>query len=115
VKLNRRILQKVAEFVTATNTSYRQAASPAMHKFILILIQTCVCIQANDHAVFMDPAGILGTMIEKHMAGLIRERETETFAEAMVQLHDICFANSVVDVGTVHSLQSIVCLLINPL
>jgi hypothetical protein len=86
-----------------------------MNEFLLILIHICACIQANDHAVLIDLAGILGTMIEKHMAGIIRERETEKFPEATVQLHEICFANSVLDVGTVRNLQSVVWGLIIPL
>jgi hypothetical protein len=85
-----------------------------MHEFIINLIQMGACIQANDDAVLIDVAGPLNTMTEQRMAGAIRERRDGKFAEGMAQLHEIRFANLVVNAGTVHSLKTIVCFLTNP-
>jgi hypothetical protein len=38
-KLNKRVLSLAASFVAATNLSFRQAASPAMHDVIIRVIQ----------------------------------------------------------------------------
>jgi hypothetical protein len=107
-------MEMAAEFVAATNLSCRQDASRAMHDLILNFIQIGACIQANDDAVPIDVAGLLDTMTEKWMAEAIRERGDAKFAEAMARLHEIRFANLVVDTGPVHSLQTIVSLLTNP-
>jgi hypothetical protein len=56
VKLNKRILETATEFLTGTNLSCRQTDSPPMHEYILILIQTGACIQANHDAVLIDVA-----------------------------------------------------------
>jgi hypothetical protein len=113
-KLNKRILETAAEFVTATNASCRQAVSPAMHEFILNLVQISTCIQVNDDAALIDAAPLLDTITEKRMTKAIRERGDAKFTEAMVYLSEVRFANLVVDAKTVHSLKTIACLLSNP-
>jgi hypothetical protein len=113
-KLNKRILGTAAEFVTATSVSCRQAVSPAMHEFILNLIQISACVQVNDDAALIDVARLLDTITEKRMTEAIRERGDAKFAEAMVQLSEVRFANFVVDAKIVHCLKIIACLLPNP-
>jgi hypothetical protein len=83
-----------------------------MHKFILSLIQIGTNLQANDDAL-IDVAGPLDTINEKRMTEVIRERGDAKFAEAIVQLSEVRFANLVVDAGTMHTLKTIVCLLTN--
>jgi hypothetical protein len=113
-KLNKRILETAAEFVTATSLSCRQAVSPAMQEFILSSIQIGASFQANDDEALIDVAGLLETINEKRITEAIRKRRAAKFAEAIVQLSKVRFANLVVDAGTVHSLKTIVCRLTNP-
>jgi hypothetical protein len=85
-----------------------------VHEFILSLIQIGASLHANDDVALIDAAGLLDTITEKRMAEAIHERGDAKFAEAIVQLSEVSFANLVVDGGTVHSLKTIACLLTNP-
>jgi hypothetical protein len=48
------------------------------------------------------------------MTKAIHERGDVKLTQPMVQLSEVCFANLVVDAGTVHSLKTIVSLFTNP-
>jgi hypothetical protein len=85
-----------------------------MHEFILNLIQIGAYIQPDDDAVLIDATGLLDTITEKRMAEAIRERGDAKFTEGMTQLHEIHFANLVVDSGAVRRLKTIACILTNP-
>jgi hypothetical protein len=63
---------------------------------------------------FIDVTWLLDTMTEKRIAEAICERGDAKFAETIAQLHEIHFANLVVDSGRVHGLKITVCLLTNP-
>jgi hypothetical protein len=52
LKLNQRIVSIATDFIDATNLSCRQAASPAMHEFIVSLIQLGAFLPRDDlHAI----------------------------------------------------------------
>jgi hypothetical protein len=104
-------LETAAELVIAINLNCHKTPSPAIHEFILNLIQIGVCIQVNDDAILIDIAGLLDRITKNRMAEAIREWGSAKFAEGMGQLHQIRFAYLVLDAGTVDSLKNIVCLL----
>jgi hypothetical protein len=84
-----------------------------MHEFILNFIQIDACLQVNNDAALYDVAGLLDTITEKRMTEVIRESGDAKFAEAMVRLPDVRFANFVVDPGTMHNLKTLDYLLTN--
>jgi hypothetical protein len=84
-----------------------------MHEFILNFIQIDADLQANNNAALYDIAGLLDTITEKRMTKAIRESRDAKFAEEMVRLSDVRFANFVVDPGTVHNLKTLDYLLTN--
>jgi hypothetical protein len=104
-KLDQCILATAADFVTATILSCRQVNSPVMHEFILKLIQIGAYIQVNDHTI--DIAGLLDQMTESSLTEAIRPTDDPKFAQAIIELSEIRFANIVVDARTVQTLKTI--------
>jgi hypothetical protein len=85
-KLNQRILRAAARFISETNLSCRQDTSPAMHEFVVGLIQIGPCIQPNDDAITAHAPAFIDQMTEKEMVDTIRATGKAKFAQAMEQL-----------------------------
>jgi hypothetical protein len=103
-----------ADFVAATNLSCRQAGSPAMHDFIVKLMQLGPSLPREELRRVVDIGPLVDTSSDQSMAEAVRQRADQRFAEAIERLRDVHFVNLIVDAGTVHSLKSIVCLVTNP-
>jgi hypothetical protein len=107
-------LRAAAQFVSATNFSCCQGASPATPEFVVDLIQSGACIAENDDAVSADAGAFIDHMTEREMINTSRVTGESKFAQTMKQLQEIRFINHVVDTRTVHSLKTIVCFLTSP-
>jgi hypothetical protein len=75
-----------AQFVSATNLSCRQGPSPAIHEFVVDLIQTAACIHANDGTITADAVGFFDQMTEMEMTDAIHVTGEPKSAQAMEQL-----------------------------
>jgi hypothetical protein len=113
-KLNERIMSIAADFFAATNLSCRQAASRAMHDFIVKLMQPGASHPREELRRVVDIGRFVDTISDRSMAEAVQQRADQRFAEAIERLHEVHFVNLIVDPGTVHSLKSIVCLVTNP-
>jgi hypothetical protein len=104
-KLDQGLMETAVEFVQTTALSCRQAASPALHKYLFNSIQIGACIQDNDDAVLVGIVILLDLMAEKRMAAAIHGRSDAKFVTVMGHLREMRFANLVVHGGTVHNLK----------
>jgi hypothetical protein len=113
-KLHKRILSLAAPFVAATNLSFRQGASPAMHDFIIRLIQLGASLprDALDTIVVIPP--LIDEMTDCQVAEAVHQNADLKFQAAIDKLADLHFVNLVLDSGTVFHLKTIPGLMSNP-
>jgi hypothetical protein len=103
-----------ADFRAATNLSCRQAVSPAMHDFIVKLMQLGASLPREELRRVVDIGPFVDTISDRSIAEAVRQRAYQRFAQAIARLRDVHSVNLIVDAGTFHSLKSIVCLVTNP-
>jgi hypothetical protein len=112
--LNKRILSLPASFAAATNLRFRQAASPAMHDFIIRLIQIGASLPRDALDTIVDIQPLIDEMTDGQVAEGVHQNVDLKFHAAMDKLADLHFVNLVVDAGTVFHLKTIPCLMSNP-
>jgi hypothetical protein len=71
-KLNERIMSIAEAFVAATNLSCRQAASPAMHDFIVKLMQLGASLPREELRRVVDIGRFVDTISDRSMAEVVR-------------------------------------------
>jgi hypothetical protein len=113
-QFNQRIRKLTAEFVSATNLSCRQAASPAMHKFILALLQLGASTPRDQYNHVVDMSTRFCEFNDKNLAHHIQMQSIESYRKALSNLQNYHFVNLIVDAGTVLKIKTIPCLLTNP-
>jgi hypothetical protein len=112
-KLNKKILSLAATFVATTNFSFHQAASPAMHEFIVWLIQLGASLPRDALNIIGDVEPPIDQMTEGEVSETVREHAEATFQATMYRLEDFRFVTLVVDAGTVYHMKTILCLISN--
>jgi hypothetical protein len=113
-RLNQRIVSIAGDFIAATNLSCRQAASPAMHEFIIALIQLGASLPRDQLNAIVDVPPLIDQITAQGAAEALAENANPKFQIAIAQLQSIHFVNLIVDAGTIYHLKSIPCLLTNP-
>jgi hypothetical protein len=81
-EIEQKILSLAATFVATTNLSSRQAASPAMHKFIVRRIQLGASLPRDALDTIIDVEPLIDRMTEGEVSETLREH-----AEATSQAH----------------------------
>jgi hypothetical protein len=109
-----KILSLAVTFVATTNLSFRQAASPAMHKFIIRPIQLGASLPRDALDTIIDVEPLIDRKTEGAVSETVREHAEATFQAARHRLEDLRFVNLVVDSGTVYHMKTIPCLISNP-
>jgi hypothetical protein len=103
-----------ASFVAATNLSFHYAASPAMHDFIIRLIQIRESLRQDAFDTIVDIPPLIDEMTDGQVADAVHQNADLKFQAAMDKLADLQVVNLVVDAGTVFQLKTIPCLMSNP-
>jgi hypothetical protein len=103
--LNKPILSLAASFVAATNPRFRQAASPAMHDFIIRLIQIEASLTLDALDTIVDIPPLIDEMTDGRVAEAVYQNADLKFQAAMDKLPDLLFVNLVVIAGNDLSLS----------
>jgi hypothetical protein len=113
-KLKKQILSLGASFVAATNLSFRQAASPAMHDFITRLIQIGAPLPRDALDTIVDIPPLIDEMTDGQVAEAVHQNADLRFQAAIDKLADLHFVNLVLDAGIVFHSKTRLCLMSNP-
>jgi hypothetical protein len=103
-----------ATFIATTSLCFRQAASPAIHEFIVRLIQLGALLPRDAFDTIVDVKPLIDRMTEGEVSETVREHAETIFQAAMYWFEDFRFVNLVVDAGTVYRMKIISCLITNP-
>jgi hypothetical protein len=113
-EIEQKILSLAATFVATTNLSFRQAASPATHEFIVWLIQLGASLPRDALDTIVDGEPLIDQMAKGEVSETVRKHAEVTFQAAMHRLEDFRFVNLGVNAGMVHHMKTIPCLISNP-
>jgi hypothetical protein len=81
--LNKKILSLAATFVATTNLSFRQTASPAMHEFMVRLIQLGASLPRDAFNTIVDVDQLIDQITDAQVAEQLRANADGIFRAAL--------------------------------